>query len=90
MGGANFFWGGGPKLPPRIGGALTRPTECDDFGTKMLCWVTAASGPFLENNLFPLKSGFKMGFCQWLKWVQCGFWGTKAGKNGKKNTCYPG
>ena len=24
-----------------------------------------AQGPFLETNLFPLKSGFKMGFCQW-------------------------
>ena len=35
-----------------------------------LCWVRAASGPFLENNLLPLKVGLRWGFVNGLKWVQ--------------------
>ena len=29
-----------------------------------LCWVRAASGPCLENNLFP-QTGFRLGFCHY-------------------------
>ena len=35
-----------------------------------LCWVRAVSGPFLENNLFPLKVGLRWVLVNGLKWVQ--------------------
>ena len=58
-----------------------------------LCWVRAASGPFLANNLFPLKVGLRWVFVNGLKWVQkwvkSGFLGAKVGQNASKPTFAP-
>ena len=35
------------------------------FSRELLCWVRAASGPFLGEQFISAESGFKMGFCQW-------------------------
>ena len=51
----------------------SRDFACDSRVTSsVLCWVRAASGPFLENNLFPLKEGLRWVFANDLKWVQSG------------------
>ena len=50
-------------------------------------------GPFLGNNLFPLKLGKKWVFMNGLKWVQkwvkSGFLGAKVGQNSSKPTFAP-
>ena len=50
-------------------------------------------GPFSENNLFPLKVGFRWVLVNGLKWVQkwvkSGFWGAKVGQNAPKPTFSP-
>ena len=51
-----------PKSLPGVCGTPSRSTG--------LCWVRAASGPFLENYLFALKVGLRWVFVNGLKWVQ--------------------
>ena len=71
--------------------------ETDSKSTEERLEIYAGSGlpqgPFLANNLFPLKSGFKMGFCQCLKWVQKWVknwvFGCKSGSNVSKPTFAP-
>ena len=47
-------------------------------------------GPFLENTLFPLKVGFKMGFCKWAEMgPKVGFGVQKWVKSGSKPTFHP-
>ena len=50
-------------------------------------------GPFLENNLFPLKVGLRWVFVNGLKWVQkcvkSGLWDAKVGQNVSKPTFPP-
>ena len=54
-----------------------------------LCWVRAASGPFLEKKLFPLKVGLRWVFVNGLEWFKVDKeWvvGAKVGDNGSKPT----
>ena len=46
-------------------------------------------GPFLENNLFPLKVGFRWVFVNGLNWVQKWFLGAKVGQEWVKTHFKP-
>ena len=51
-----------------------------------LCWVRAASGPFLENNWFALKMGLRWVFVSLLTCVQKWVWGPKVSQKASKPT----
>ena len=63
------------------------------FFPPYLCWVRAASGPFLENDLFALKVGLRWVFVnelEWVqKWVKSGFLGAKVGQNRQNPLLHP-
>ena len=46
-------------------------------------------GPFLENNLFPLKVGSRWVFVNGLKWVKKWVFGSKNGSKVGRNPFHP-
>ena len=58
-----------------------------------LCWVGAASGPFLEHEFFPLKLGLRRVFVNVFKrpqkWLQTVLRGTQVVEHGSQPTVYP-
>ena len=58
-------------------------------GSHELCWVRAASGPLLGNNLFQLKVGLRWVLVNVLEWVQKWVFGRKSGLKWAKLTFAP-